>query len=186
MLTHVKAHEPPFASLTQGAARMKFDRALIDRYREQADEPARAIAGLSPEDLNWLPPATRFELGAWSIHQLIVHLMDSHVTAAWRMRKIIAENNPLITAYDESAFVARCGYENTDTRTATEIFRIVQRMMADVLKHQPDEAFHRTGIHTERGKITLGEMVPDYIEHVEHHMKYIRAKREALGKPRPA
>lgn len=109
--------------------------------------------------------------------------MDSHLTMACRMRKIIAEDNPLLTAYDESAFVRSLYYDKTDAKTAAEIFRLVQRMMAHVLRQLPDSAFQRSGIHTERGKVSLGEFVPDYIQHVEHHMKFLREKRKALGKP---
>lgn len=155
-----------------------MDRKLIDRYEADADIPLRAIEGLTKQDLLAVPIP-----GKWSIQQLIVHLMDSHVSAAWRMRKIIAENNPLITAYDESAFVKHLHYEETDAKTAAEIFRLVQRMTANLLRQLPDEAFERTGIHTENGKITLGSLLPSYINHVEHHMKFLRDKRKALGKP---
>jgi len=155
-----------------------MDRKLIDRFEADADVPARAIEGLTREDLLAFPvPET------WSIQQLIVHLMDSHLTCVCRMRKIIAEDNPLLTAYDESAFVRHCKYEQTDAKHAVEIFRLVQRMAANMLRQLPDEAFQRTGIHTQRGKVTLAQLVPDYIQHLEHHMKFLREKRNALGKP---
>jgi hypothetical protein len=156
---------------------MLMDRSLIDRYAADADVPLRAIAGLSREDLLAVPVP-----GKWSIQQLIVHLMDSHVTAACRMRKIIAEDNPLITAYDESRFAARLCYETTDAQTAGEIFRLVQGMMAGVLRQLPDEAFQRTGVHTETGEVVLASMVRGCIEHLEHHMMFLREKRTALGK----
>jgi len=155
-----------------------LDRTLIDRFEADADVPARAIEGLTREEMLTFPVP-----GTWSIQQLIVHLMDSHVTCMLRMRKIIAEDNPLLTAYDENAFVRRLQYEDTDAKAAAEIFRLTQRMMAGVLRKLPDSAFDRTGIHTERGKVTLGELVPDYIGHLEHHMKFLRAKRAAMGKP---
>jgi hypothetical protein len=155
-----------------------MDRTLIDRFEADADVPARAIEGLTREELLAFPVP-----GTWSIQQLIVHLMDSHVAVFCRMRKIIGEDNPLLTAYDENGFVKHCCYEQTDAKAAAEIFRLTQRMMANVLRHLPDEAFKRTGIHTERGKVTLGELVPDYIKHLEHHMTFLRAKRAALGKP---
>lgn len=158
-----------------------MNRTLIDRFDADADVPARAIAGLSLLELLALPVP-----GKWSIQQLIVHLMDSHVTAAWRMRRIIAEDNPLITAYDENAFVQRLAYDQTDAKAAVEIFRLTQRMTANLLRTLPDDAFERAGNHTERGRITLGELVPDYIRHLEHHMKFLREKRIALGKPLPA
>ncbi len=155
-----------------------MDRTLIDRFEADADVPARAIEGLTREELLATPIA-----GTWSIQQLILHLMDSHLMCACRMRKIIAEDNPLLTAYDENAFVRSLRYDQTDATLAVEVFRLTQRMIAGLLRQLPDAAFLRTGIHTERGKVTLGELVPDYIEHLEHHMKFLREKRKALGKP---
>jgi hypothetical protein len=55
-------------------------------------------------------------------------------------------------------------------------------MMAGVLRQLPDGAFQRTGVHTETGKVVLASMVRGYIEHLEHHMMFLREKRTALGK----
>lgn len=161
-----------------------MDRTLIDRLELDADVPARAIEGLTRADLRAVPPPESVaKLGRWSIQQLVVHLMDSHVTAAWRMRKIIAEDNPLITAYDQDAFARGLHYQETDATAAAEIFRLVQRLTAQLLRRLPDEAFARAGIHTEDGRITLASRPPVLIDHLEHHMRYLRAKRAFLGKP---
>ena len=56
-------------------------------------------------------------------------------------------------------------------------------MMSDVLRQLPDATFRRTGIHTETGKVVLEDMLRGYVEHVDHHMKFLREKRNALGKP---
>lgn len=163
---------------------MKFDRSLIERFDTDADVPARAIEGLTREELLWKPmPADAAMLGLWSIQELIVHLMDSHVFAATRMRRIAAEDRPLLIGYDENAFVEKLHYHDTDVQTAAEVFRHTQRLTANMLRQLPDESFDRVGIHNEVGKITLGSLVPSYIKHVEHHMMFLRAKRKSLGKP---
>jgi hypothetical protein len=33
--------------------------------------------------------------------------------------------------------------------------------------------------------VTVGGMVPDYIEHVDYHLKFLHDKRERLGNPAP-
>jgi hypothetical protein len=38
-------------------------------------------------------------------------------------------------------------------------------------------------VHNERGKLTLPQMVAGYIDHLEHHLRFLREKRKALGKP---
>jgi hypothetical protein len=38
-------------------------------------------------------------------------------------------------------------------------------------------------MHNERGRLTLGELVDLYVAHVNHHLGFIRHKRQLLGKP---
>ena len=47
----------------------------------------------------------------------------------------------------------------------------------------PPQAFARTGIHTERGKITLETQVRLHVDHLAHHMEFVRKKRQKLNKP---
>jgi len=142
--------------------------------------PKRAIKGLSRKELNTLPPGAP---GLWTIQQIIAHLFDSHLVMGVRVKLIIAEDKPLITAYDETKWTANLFYEKLDAAQACELFRLNQLGIADLLRQLPDKAFNREGVHTERGLIKLGPMVKGYIDHLDHHMKFLRAKRKLLGKP---
>ena len=143
--------------------------------------PARSIKGLTKKELNAPPP--KGSSGTWTIQQIIIHLMDSHMTAADRMKRIIAMENPAITAYDETLFSQRLHYDKLDAALAAEAFRITHVLMAEILRQLPDAAFDRAGMHSERGRVTLGQLVKDYTEHVDHHMKFVREKRRLMGKP---
>jgi len=46
----------------------------------------------------------------------------------------------------------------------------------------PKETFDRTGNHNERGKLTLGNYFKSTVDHLEHHLKFIKEKRAKLGK----
>jgi hypothetical protein len=153
------------------------DRTLIDRFEAGADLPAKAIAGLSRADLNAVPVP-----GMWSIQQVVLHLMDSDLVGADRMKRVIAEPNPTLLAYDENLFVKNLHYSELDPQLACEIFRLNRQMFASLLRLLPDEAFQRTGNHTERGRESLAQLVQIYVEHLEHHLKFVREKRVRLGK----
>jgi hypothetical protein len=155
-----------------------MDRALIESYAAGADELHRSIRGLSREQLCSFPVP-----GTWSIQQIVMHLMDSDLIASYRMKRIIAMDGPGIEAYDESAFTARLGYERSDPEMACEVFRLNRLMTAAVLRALPDGAFHRTGVHEERGRITLADLLRIYTEHLPHHLRFVRDKRAMLGKP---
>jgi DinB family protein len=63
------------------------------------------------------------------------------------------------------------------------VFAKNRLLTAELLHRVPKEAWDRSGIHSERGKMTLRDLVANYAEHLEHHLKFIRQKRAMLGKP---
>jgi hypothetical protein len=155
-----------------------MDRTLIDRFEAGADIPLRAIAGLLPAELDAFPVP-----GTWSIRQIIVHLWESDLAASHRMRRIIAEDAPLLIAYDETTCAQRLFYEHEDLARVCRLFDDNRRMTAGLLRRLPDAAFERVGIHNQRGKVTLAEMVSIYVEHVRGHLVHLVKKRGLLGKP---
>ena len=150
----------------------------IDAYERQADVLARWTAGLTDADLDAHPVP-----GTWSVRQLVTHMLDSDLIATHRMRRIAAEDLPLLVSYDETRFGQTPATNAGGVKMAAELFALNRRWTAAFLRALPPEAFARAGIHTQRGTITLGETVPRYVDHVTHHESFLLAKRKALGKP---
>ena len=155
-----------------------MNRAIIDEYVRGAVIPAQAIAGLSAADLDALPVP-----GTWSIRQIVLHLMDSDLIAADRMKRIIAEDQPALIGFDESAFARNLFYTQLDASAAAELFRANRLLMGEILRRLPESAFVRVGMHNQRGRVTLGQLVELYVRHLDHHMKFLKHKRQLLGKP---
>jgi len=158
-----------------------MDRSIIEDYARGGETLALAIRGLTPEDLRCVPAADA-NVGRWSIQQVVVHLADSDLIWTGRMKCIIAEENPTIIGYDESLFAANLHYDEQSAEDAIRLFDLNRTQFARVLRKLPDAAFARTGRHNERGRITLGESVKMMVEHLDHHVKFIRAKRAQMGK----
>jgi len=150
----------------------------IDRFAAGATVPGAWIRGLSAADLTAFPVP-----GTWSIQQLVHHVLDSDLIAVHRMKRIIAEERPLLIGYDETLFAKKLGYEGMDVAAACECFRLNRELMVQILRRLPEAAFDRFGIHNERGKVTLREMVDMYVGHLTHHEKFLEEKRAKLGKP---
>lgn len=149
----------------------------IDRYAQGASVPLRALEGLTRDDLIAKPIA-----GTWSIQQIVMHLMDSDLIGSDRMKRIIAEDRPLLVGYNEVKFNEHLHYEELDVRRAAEIFQFNRELTADILRRLRPETFDRVGVHTEVGLITLLDSVKKYADHLDGHMNHLRRKRELLGK----
>ena len=159
-----------------------MDRKIVEQYESGGDKLKAAIAGLSKQEMLWTP-TPEAGIGNWSIQQIVLHLLDADLIWAARMKCIVAEENPVILGYDESKFAASLLPEEQDADNAVRIFDLNRRQFTRVLRKLPDSAFSRTGRHIELGVITLGQIVQREVEHVDHHLNFIRKKRDKLGKP---
>jgi hypothetical protein len=155
-----------------------MEKGTIAQYAAGAGVLGESIKGLAREDFLARPVP-----GTWSIQQITLHLMDSDLIASDRMKRIIAEGKPSLIGYDEAAFSAKLFYDLQDPFTAAEIFRLNRERTAVILRQLPETAFTRVGLHNERGPITLGELVKLLVWHLEHHLGFLRHKRQLLGKP---
>jgi DinB superfamily len=66
---------------------------------------------------------------------------------------------------------------------AITLFNLGRRQWSRVLRRLSDDAFARQGTHNRAGLVSLGGMVQSYTQHLEHHLVFLRAERERLGKP---
>ncbi len=151
---------------------------IIKRYREGANHLVLAIDGLSVSELNAHPVP-----GTWSIQQIVFHMIDSDLIATDRMKRVIAEDNPMLIGFNESRFATNLFYEELDPTIGAEIFRLNRLLTASLLERLPEQLFERPGEHNEAGRLTLGNLLQTYVEHLEHHMSHVRRKRELLDMP---
>lgn len=153
-----------------------MDRSWIDKYLAGAADLSRAIAGLTREQRLAFPVP-----GTWSIQQIVIHLMDSDVIASDRMKRIAAEDHPSLIGYNENAYIEKLFPHELDAEMAADVFAKNRLLTGEILRRLPDEAFARTGHHNEVGVITLEYLVKTYVQHLEHHLKFLYEKRKLLG-----
>ena len=134
-------------------------------------------------DLNAKQLEARPVPGKWSTLEVVCHLVDSEQAWCHRMKRVIAEEKPLLIGYDESRFAASLGYHQFDLKSELALLEGMRLQMAGILRRLPDPSWSRSGVHSERGLMTLEEMLRAEVEHVPHHIAHIIEKRRALGLP---
>lgn len=147
----------------------------IDEYQRVIEDLAQAIEGLSPDLLTARPGP-----GKWSIHEVVVHCLDSDLISIERMKRIVAMEEPTLLAYDESAFIDRLLPHQQSIDESLLMLRLARRQWARTLAELTDEQLDRIGVHDEDGPMTVRDMVPRYTQHLKHHIGFIHQKRERL------
>lgn len=154
---------------------------LLERFRRGPELVAVAMIGAAGSEVDYAPAP-----GAWSVRQIMAHLADSEIVAADRFRRVIAEENPTIVAYDQNAWAAHLDYARRKPSHAMESFRRIRSENYDLLKELPEGTFARSGRHTERGALTLLELLRTYAAHAEGHARQLRETRAAFKNAKAA
>jgi uncharacterized damage-inducible protein DinB len=149
---------------------------VIDRYASGGAILAYAVAGLTPEQETAHPGP-----GDWSIAQLVTHLLDSDLVHADRMKRVIAEDAPVLQAYDETRWIERLGAETMPVEEAVNLLANHRHWMTRILRRCTAADFARAGQHTEVGRVTLAELLATDVNHLDHHLRFLYAKRGKLG-----
>ncbi len=152
---------------------------LLERYRRGAEVVAVATTGASGSQLDFQPAP-----GKWSVRQILGHLADAELIAAARFRRVIAEDNPRLLAYDQEAWAARLHYEKRRFSDTLEMFRRLRADNFQMLQAQDEETFGRTGNHEENGVVSLLDLVRGYIEHTEKHAAQMQEVRRLYKEQR--
>ena len=149
---------------------------LVDQYLDGPKELRRACAGMTREQSLARPIA-----GKWSTLEVVAHLADFDPIYADRMKRVIAEEKPTIMGADETKFSAALCYQERDLEEELTIMELTRSQMARILRQLPESALQRSGVHSERGQVTLEVLLESIIKHVPHHTKFVLEKRKALG-----
>jgi DinB superfamily len=146
---------------------------LIALYRDGYRAVVEALHGATEEQL-----AARPSAGKWSAREIVHHLADGEMTAAIRLRLLIAEERPVIQAFDQDLFVERLHYDRPH-ESALEAFRYARETTAQLLERLDEQEWLREGTHSTIGRFTVTRWLEIYAPHAHSHARQIV---EALGR----
>lgn len=141
---------------------------LMDRYASAADDVDDALAGISDEDLDRRPPS-----GEWTAREIVHHLADSESMAYIRLRRLIAEVDPVIAGYDEPEWARRLHYERP-IEASLAVVRAVRTASLELLATLTADEWVRAGTHSESGVYSVERWLTIYAEHSHEHADQIR------------
>jgi len=146
---------------------------LLERFRRGPELVATALTGAAGSELDFAP-----EQGKWTVRQIVAHLADSEIVVAGRFRTMIAEDNATLMAFDQAAWAERLDYRRRKTSEALDTFRRIRAENYDLLKELPETGFARTATHSERGKLSVQNLLELAAAHAESHARQIREVRD--------
>jgi hypothetical protein len=152
---------------------------LLERFRRGAELVAATSAGMSASEAGFAPAP-----GKWSAREIVAHLADVEIVVGDRLRRTIAEDNPVLMAMDQERWASGLDYANRRLSDSLDLLRAVRTSNFELLRGLPAATFARTGQHSQRGPETLMEILRFYTCHTENHAKQIEHAREKYRETR--
>ncbi len=145
--------------------------ALIEAYSRGAGLLRDAVGSTAESDWDATPI-----VGAWSIRQVVCHLADSEIVYADRMKRVIVEDNPTLFEADPDLFVPALYCSQRPWETELNVIATVRAHMLPILQSCDVEDFHRTGVHSSDGPMTLETLLERVTSHIPYHIAFIEEK----------
>jgi len=146
---------------------------LIERYRTGMADLDDALVGMTEEELD-RPEGD----GEWTPRQVVHHLADGEAMSYTRLRRLVADDAPVIQGYDEPLFARRLHYERP-IDSSLAVVRAVREASLDLMRVMTPEDWAKTGTHSEHASYSVLRWLEIYAEHVHEHAEQIRRARAA-------
>jgi hypothetical protein len=147
--------------------------ALVAKYKDGYDQVARALEGATDAELDRRPAP-----GKWTAREIVHHLADSEMTSAIRLRRLLAEDRPVIVGYDQEEYARKLHYDRP-IGASLEALKAARATTGAILDRMADDEWAREGTHTESGRYTVLQWLQIYAEHAHNHAAQIRVARRA-------
>lgn len=156
----------------------------LARFMEGPALLERALAGIQDTDLD-APPSQ----GGWTIREIVHHLVDGD--DLWKVCiKVALGNEQAEFSLDwyrtqpQEAWAEQWAYTNRSLDVSLALLKAIRNHIDQLLRHVPDGWHRSVGFREPNGKIEplpVGAIVKMQADHIEHHLKQIRALRSEVG-----
>lgn len=144
--------------------------------KKTADELKQIVVQFYPQLQNLKEPAvSQRKRGPdkWSQKEILGHLIDSACNNQQKFVRMMQQEHLEFPGYQQDEWVALQQWARADFREMIDLWAAYNRHIAHLVE-TIDPRFHSHTITIEgAGPFTLEFIMPDYVEHLKHHLKQI-------------
>ncbi len=149
----------------------------MDTKEKLAAIDSHERGGSAFDDLRYLDPALltfRPFAGAWTIHEHVVHFLESDIASFHRYRSAVAKPGSPVLGYDEEIWTPSLGYHDQDIGETLLLIGLLRSYAATHLRLIADRDWTALAyVHDSKGRVDLEHWIVQYIDHVRFHRELI-------------
>jgi len=141
----------------------------LDLQRQTPAILEALIANASGRQLTTRPSQTK-----WSIAEILAHLAEDEIATAWRYRQMVEHSGIALSGFDQDLWARMGDYASRVAQDSLDLFRLLRSVNLQFLQQLALEQWECFGIHAERGRITVRNLVAHMAGHDANHVEQIR------------
>ena len=126
------------------------------------------VAGRSVDELSRSADPSK-----WSVRQILAHLADAEIVAAWRFRSIMAADGVPLQPFDQDSWADTFRYAEADPFESLQLFEVTRAALLSLLRRVDRKLYANHGMHAERGQESIEHLVRLYAGHDLNHLGQI-------------
>jgi hypothetical protein len=140
---------------------------------------ATLLRALTPDGASWRPAPEE-----WCVNECVGHIIESEKRGfAGRIRIILDADEPQLQSWDQPGVAkARRDCEKTPQQMLDEFEPLRRDSLSLVRSLQPDQ-LKRGGIHPTVARLTVGDVLHEWVHHDANHLKQAYANVQAYVWP---
>ncbi len=143
------------------------------------DAIVSTLEGLTPEVASWHPAD-----GEWCVNECVGHMIEAEKRGfSGRISIILGENQPDLPTWDRASIShARKDCEKQPQQLAAEMSEVRRESVELIRSLRPDQ-LTRSGNHPEVGRLTVNDLLHEWVHHDGNHIRQALANVQAYVWP---
>jgi hypothetical protein len=150
---------------------------LIVLYKEGPEKLRICLSTIPVEGFEYKPGPER-----WSIHEIVVHIIDSDLNSLMRFNGTIAEAGRELPVYNQELWVAKLFTPQKTVPLCLNLLEAFREYNGILLDSVKEGDWKNSVVHPERGVITLEKVLQMYTNHIHDHIKQIEKTHDTWQK----
>jgi hypothetical protein len=133
------------------------------------------LQALPPEAAAWRPAA-----GEWCVNECLGHVIESEKRGfAGRIRVMLAAEVPSLETWDQTSVATARGDCDRKPEDLLAEFEPLRRDSIELVRSLKPEQLARRGSHPQVGRLTVGDILHEWVHHDDNHLRQALANVQA-------
>jgi hypothetical protein len=141
---------------------------IADELVEIVRSAAERLRTITAAEAGLKPSETR-----WSKQEVMGHLVDSAANNHQRFVRAQYVSDYVSPTYDQEKWASLQDYNSTSWSDLKELWRLYNLHLAHLIRRIPAEKLQVKCMIGDKGPLTLGDIIDQYVTHLKHHLDKI-------------